>query len=403
MTFEERIQKEMDAALTMIGGEHGNAASSDQVNSPPEKQEINPEYEAGTAVYRSKDFEVSGVYGKSGVPIHPVHSVMDGSKIKRLMDCPRSFFFEHILGWQTEETNIHLIFGSAIHAALEVMYTLGEWHEGTALVKAMEAFTKVYTEETSKDEFFEPSEVKNPDQAMRLLISYAATYAADMNKYETLYTEVGGVVPITEDHSRLIAFNIDQVFKHLTGPKAGKIGYKEYKTTGRNTAAWRDAWSYAFQPGTYFYALAAHYGLENVGDCFVDGLVVRKPTKNNQNNFDFERFPIQKSGPQISAWISDANYWWDFLDWNLQLLCETDPDDPVMSAFPVNSASTAKFGSKHAPYLNKANPLRDIGIEPPIGYHRAFWDPTQREVVKHKLDLTQPDSAIVPVEQKEEL
>ena len=357
--------------------------------------------EDGLATYTSKDFHVEGEYGSSGVLVHPVHSIMDGSKIKRLMDCPRGFFFEHILGWQTDRSNIHLVFGSAMHAALEVLYQLGDWHLGEAVIKAFEAFMETYNEEAGKDEFFEHSEVKNPDQGMRLLVQYAAHWAQDLNKYKTLYTELAGVVPITEDHSRLISFNIDQVMQMLTGPHAGKIGYKEYKTTGRNTSAWRDSWQYAFQPGTYFYALAAHFGLDQIGECYVDGLVVRKPTKANPNNFDFERFPIKKSGPQISTWISNANHWWDYMDWNLQKLCQQTPDDPVLHAFPMNSASCAKFGCKHYPYCHKANPIADLGTDAPLGYEKAFWNPNERQVVKYRLDLTQSNTEILPVETSE--
>jgi len=403
--LENKVQEEMSRTLEMLAGEAGVPPRTEDL---PEggRLEQPTSYDENldlTPTYKGSNFEAVGEYGTSGVKVHPVHSIMDGSKVKRLMDCPRGFFFEHILGWQTNRFNIHLTFGSAIHAALETLYLHGDWHLGEAVVKAYESFVKVYTEEVSQDEFFEEDPVKNPEQAMRLLINYAAVWAADLNKYKTLYTEVGGVVPITEDHSRLIAFNIDQVFQHMTGPKEGKIGYKEYKTTGRNTGAWRDSWQYAFQPGTYFYALAAHYGLDMIGDCFVDGLVVRKPTKQKPNNFDFERFPIIKSGPQISTWISDANHWWDYLDWNLEKLCQQQPDDPVLHAFPLNSASCAKFGCKHFPYCHKANPLRDLGPEqPPLGYEKAFWDPTQREVVKHTLDLTQSETAIKPVGGKDE-
>lgn len=398
MTPQEKVAKMLEEVNNSIPSntnsnavDAGAGAGSVDAGIPPIEEY--PE----DVTYTSGDFEAVGEYGESGVAVHPVHSVMDGSKVKALMDCPRGFFFSHILGWQKDQFNIHLTFGSAMHAALETLYLLGDWHLGEAVVKAYEEFLQVYNEEAMRDEFFEPDLVKNPDQAMRLIINYAAVYAADLNKYKTLYTEVGGVIPITEDHTRLIHFNIDQIFQHLTGPKEGKVGYKEYKTTGRNTEAWRNSWQYAFQPGTYFYALAAHYGFENIGDCMVDGLVVRKPTKPKPNNFDFERFPIKKSGAQISAWISDANNWWDYLDWNLQKLCQQKEGDPVLHAFPMNSSSCAKFGCRNFPYCHMANPLDEVGTDPPIGYDKAFWDPRQREVVKHQLDLTKDKTEITPI------
>ena len=53
------------------------------------------------------------------IPSSPTHRIVDGSKLKRFMECPRAFFYEYLLGWRSERPNNHLVFGTAFHEALE--------------------------------------------------------------------------------------------------------------------------------------------------------------------------------------------------------------------------------------------------------------------------------------------
>ena len=59
------------------------------------------------------------------VPVSDCWSVLDPSKIKTFKQCPRQFFYEHVLGWRSKEPNLHLVFGEAWHQALEHLFNNG--------------------------------------------------------------------------------------------------------------------------------------------------------------------------------------------------------------------------------------------------------------------------------------
>lgn len=338
------------------------------------------------------------MYGKSGVPERPVHSIIDGSKLKDLKDCPRGFFFRHILGWTPEDPNIHLVFGSALHAAMESFLIHGMDTEEKVQMAYL-AFMDTWDRRTDESPFPDNlTEAKNPEQAMLLLYDYAERYKGDMQRFETLYTEVQGVFPINKDGSRILHFNMDGVLREV---ERDKIVLQEHKSTGRHSKHWETQWDYTQQVTNYFLAGVMHFGFERVDRVEVNGLVVRRPTKSIQNNFDFLRIPVRKSGAQLQANIAQLNHWWDYLEWNKDQLCKTEQDSPVLQAFPPNDASCAKFGCRFYPHCQKANPLAEYGSAPPIGYKEEFWDPTKRDTIRYTLDLTEGKGEIKP-KQKED-
>lgn len=337
-------------------------------------------------------------YGRSQVPVEEVHSVIDGSKLTTFMACPRDYLFTHLLGWQRETSNIHLVFGSAIHKGMEIIYPVGSPGDFSkenlhrAYIEMAEIFSKAHEE----DEFFAETPAKSADQAMLLLEEYASHWRVDLHRYTTEYIEVSGVVPIADN--RLIHFNMDRIMRD----QQGRISCMEHKTTGRNTPQWADQWDYAFQPGTYFYALFAYYGFEVMKEVLINGLIVRAPTQAKKRNFDFMRIPVKKKPEQISAWVSHANHWYDQIEWNLERLCSSSPDDPYLTAFPPNVAHCASSfgGCKHSGFCHRANPISK-GIEPPPGYTHAYWDPRAREVTRYRMDLTQGRGKVEEVKHEE--
>ena len=50
---------------------------------------------------------------------HETWDIHDASKIQAYMACPRAYFYRYVLGWETEEKNIHFIFGEGWHRAME--------------------------------------------------------------------------------------------------------------------------------------------------------------------------------------------------------------------------------------------------------------------------------------------
>ena len=52
----------------------------------------------------------------------PQFDIHDSTKINCFQTCPRKYFYKYVLGWSHEDANIHLVFGSAWHKAMEVFY-----------------------------------------------------------------------------------------------------------------------------------------------------------------------------------------------------------------------------------------------------------------------------------------
>lgn len=324
--------------------------------------------------------------GKSEIPVHETWSVHDSSKIQAFMSCPRSYFYSYILGLNPSRGNHHLVFGSAWHAALE--YLLLNGYTSETIQKAYLLFLDVWNREI--DPFFEPDKSKNPDTALRGLISYANEWMWEDRPEDVLYTEVAGTVAISD--TRLIHFKQDTIRKrpdshHLAGHKHSL----EHKTTGRLTEAWREQWHYLFQVGTYDHVLCTLYEPEEVEGVIINGSVFR--TKDNEHL----RIPVQFQNDMRLVWLWEANHWLNQIEWNFEQLAECSPSDKVMVAFPRNSASCSKYGCRFPGMCSlHANPLRRLG-QTPIGYKQEFWDPREREQkdAKFVVEPAGPEKSII--------
>lgn len=310
-------------------------------------------------------------FGKTEIPVHSTWGVIDATKLKCLMSCPRDFFYSYILGWRQTGGQLHLAFGHAWHQAMEIL--LGEGHDPATVTKAYNCFLKDYKEQMEMDEMtlqaLHPS--KNPAGAMLGLAEYATIWKDDPK--DTMYLEVSGTAPINET-DRVVHVKLDAIRKREAGHvNEGKIYSLEHKTTGRFTEAWQTQWSYDFQIGAYDHFLKCVFEPEEVEGVVINGAVF------NQKLRRFPRFPEVRSPEMWEMWIYEANHWWNYLEMNMKHLHEASPSDRVMVAFPRNSASCSKFGCRH-PHLCsiKANPLQRMA-QPPLGYAIDFWDPRKRE------------------------
>lgn len=302
--------------------------------------------------------------GKSPILEHDTHYVFDSSKIRAFMDCPRGYFFRYVLGLESHRVSPHLAFGSAWHESMEHLL----WHPGD-ISGAYDKFVQYYQAAISKDPFFEENRAKNPQTALSALAGYVAAYPLDY-QYETLHTEIAGTVPINEDN-QLIHVKIDSVLRD----QAGLISSREHKTTGRDSASWRDKWNYSFQVATYSYFLWAW--LDN--PALFDGVTVNGAIFRTKDQ-DFRRIKVKHSMEWLESYVWTANYWIDQILHNMEQLAENDENDRIMYSFPINSASCEKFGCKFVGLCaSRANPLQRCHSIP-SGYSRAFWDPRTREV-----------------------
>lgn len=306
--------------------------------------------------------------GETGIPIQDTFWVLDSSKMQALMNCPRGFFFSHILGWQDADPNIHLVFGSAWHEAME--HLLRNGGDKQSVREAYEVFMETYEEEFASDPYHSEHYAKNPGNALEALAGYAGQFP--INPRNTLWTEVAGTTPIRED--RNIHFKVDTIRKHPQDhQEAGKYHILEHKTTSRKSQTWLEKWSYKFQVGTYLHTM--HTWLEDPED--LDGLTINGSIF-RKNDVEHIRIPVRKSGPQMMEYLYEANYWFSFYEEEMRKLAEAKPSDTYMEAFPRNTESCGKFGCNYPGICNaRPNPLRDLTC--PNGYETDFWDPRSRQ------------------------
>lgn len=289
-------------------------------------------------------------------------TVLDATKINCFLECPRKFFFSHVLNWKPEAPNNHLIFGAAWHEAMEVL--LLEGYSENALSHAIDAFMASYREHfgPETDTFFGN---KTPQNAERALREYVDHYQND--RFSVLLTEIGGTVSITETYS--LAFRMDSICQN----EKGELFSLEHKTKGGAfNRQWRDQWPLAFQVGVYSHVLYSYAVDRPVKGVIINGVGFDKKTNH------FERIWISKTKDHLLNWLFHARTYIQTIENEFNLLSECTENDPVLSAFPQNPQSCTKyFGCEFLDLcLAWANPLQRYDPEtPPIGFHFSEWNP----------------------------
>lgn len=323
---------------------------------------------------------------------HPTHAVLDPSKITTFLDCPRKFFYQYVLGWQSAVENHHLVFGTAFHKALEVL-TL----EPGNVKDAYRAFREEYEKSTELGGGLDTGP-KNSGSAMNAIVQYAEHYKRDDER--PLYTEIAGTVPIgvKEDGTpRVLHFRLDNILERRDIMKLSR----DHKTGSTPNRQWTDKWSLSMQMHTYLHVLYSIYPSSEVYGIVVNGIFFGKTGK----TIEFERVNFRKTVDQMNAWLWEVNHYVDMIEWNMELLEKQDENAISMNAFPRNPESCTKyFGCPFLDYCNAwPNPLKRAD-EAPSGMTVRFWDPRDDETkAKTIINLEKPaDEMIVTKEDTSE-
>ncbi len=297
------------------------------------------------------------------VPHHSTLDVLDASKIQSFQDCPRGFFYAHVLGWKPEDHSVHLVFGSAWHDAMEHLYQNGLSSKNAA--DAYQKFLARYREAFPNDMTDETRAPKDPGTALKALAKYVTAYRGD--EYEVLFTEVAATVPIREN--RVLHAKCDAILR-----EDGGLWSHEHKTSGRNSGPWRDQWNIKLQIDVYSHLLFSAFPGEHVEGVKINGAIFTK-----SKGAEFLRIPVRKRPQDMQAFLWEVNHWVDQIEWNMEQLAQTKDSDPVMTCFPKNGESCSKFGCKYPGLCTSwTNPLQQLHRMPP-GYVVDHWDPRKRE------------------------
>lgn len=302
--------------------------------------------------------------------LHPSTKIIDSSKLSDYLDCPRMYWFRHILGWESDRVNNHLLFGSAWHEAMETL--LLEGYSEESVMNAFDKFLTLYRAELpdDTDELFDP---KTPANALKALMHYIDEYRND--NFEVLYTEIGGRVSI--DGKRSIAFKMDSICRNEQG-----IFSLEHKTKGGSfSRVWTDQWPLSIQIGTYSHVLHCLFPNEPVRGVIMNGVGFLK------TKLDFKRVPVFRSPEHLQSWLFHVNLYFDQIENELDILEDCQTDEPIMRAFPMNPNSCTKyFGCAFFDFCNAwPNPLAHAD-EVPLGMVTRFWNPLEKPV-KHEFNV----------------
>lgn len=304
-------------------------------------------------------------YPDLNLELDPAVLVVDSTKLKTFMDCPRKYFYEYVLGWRAKQPSLALEFGSAWHIAMETLLkglkAKGEYDEET-ITEAYRGFYD-YLSPIFDPKTMGPSmSPKDYGNAMKALVEYTQQYQKE--GFEVLYTEISGSVPISDKHE--MYFRVDAVCKDSRGMFA-----LEHKTTSRLMSNWAQQWSLSVQVGCYTHVLYCLHGVDGAWGVIVNGTVFRK-TENA-----FVRVPIHKTKDMMQVWLEIVNSYFDMIEREFELLDTSDKlDAQTMRSFPMNTESCTKYGV--CPFHDMCsvwpNPLRNTHRVPPH-MEVKHWDP----------------------------
>lgn len=313
----------------------------------------------------------------------PTWQIRDSSKIDTWLDCPRKYFFEHMLGWRVDRPAHDLYFGECWHKAREFQLLNGY----TDISGAYKAFTDHYRLEfdIETDELYRP---KDPIAVLEALLKFSEERQSDLEENELLYTEVSGTVPVDEK-GRVLHYRLDSILRRKSD---GKIFSWDHKSAKRFSRQWSEKFFLSVQTGTYTHCLYCMYpieqviGIEYCGTAF-EYLVRGSRERPAGYHVSFLRVPAWKTPDQMNVWLWNVVDILDNIDRETDRLTHCRESDPVLMSFPMNPNSCTKyFGCAFHDYcISWSNPLQRCD-EPPLGFKVEFWDPREMKTT-NKMNL----------------
>ncbi len=320
---------------------------------------------------------------------HPTWEIRDSSKLDDYLECPRKFFFMHVLGWRIDAHQHDLFFGQAWHIAREHMLI----HGYDDMQGAYAAFIKFYRRELDPetDDLYQP---KNPEAVLMAIAKYAGDPERryDLEQNEVLYTEISGSVPV--DEKRVLYFRMDSV---LRNKEIGFIFSWDHKTTKKFSRVWEEKFHLSLQNGTYTHCLYCMFPeemqaglIKGVEFCGTQFEHLKKGSKLRPAGYHIalQRVPAWKSLGQMNTWLWNTVDLLDSLDIDMDRLIDCKESDSVMMAFRQNPGNCTNYwGCMFHDYcMSWTNPLQHC-FEPPLGFKTEFWDPREMETTnKMKLE-----------------
>jgi len=313
---------------------------------------------------------------------HPTWAIRDSSKLDVYLECPRKYFFEHILGWRIDKPAHDLYFGESWHKAREHQLIHGYGDVKGAYLAFIKHYRKEFDQET--DELYQP---KDPMAVGEALLKFANERGSDLVENELIQTETSGSVPVDED--RILYYRMDSVLRRK---EDGKVFSWDHKSAKKFSRQWSEKFYLSIQNGTYTHCLYCMYPIEDVigvefcGTCF-EFLKRGSANRGPGYHINFQRVPAFKSPDQMNVWLWNVNQYLDDIDRDENRLSHCKEGDQVLMAFQQNPTSCTNYwGCVYHDYcMSWSNPLQRCD-QPPLGFKIEFWDPSTMETT-NKMNL----------------
>ena len=310
----------------------------------------------------------------------------DNTRIKDFRTCPRKFYFRHSRNWAGTGFMPALVFGSAWHEAMDIVWEIMSKNDPQKLRTqevaecGYEAFLTCWVENGGPDpKESDPFELDRlqprvPMNALEMLYAYVDERRALFSRpgFELLAVEQPFAVPLDpEDATLFYVGRMDKIFAIKD-----EIYVGEHKTSSLYSKAstFRSTYIDSFSPDSQIdgYLHAAHmlYG-DKAKAVWVDAALVHKTVHDG-----FVLIPVERQHAQLDAWLWEARYWIHQIEVNCSLTI--DDENSYMSAFPKNTNSCQDF-ARNCPYIDLCKMWSNPTVkEQPAGFENEPWSPFDR-------------------------
>jgi hypothetical protein len=297
-----------------------------------------------------------------------LQTFLDSSSLNEFKVCPRRYYYSIVYGFQPAMESVHLTFGTMLHRAVELYWTLRLNNQLAHREAQLEVIKQIMIETWDKERnrpWDSDNKAKNRYTLIRTIVWYLDKYQDDpiqtvrVGNSDRLAVELPfrigtGYKSATTGEEFILCGRLDRI-----GELNGARYVTDVKTTQHTIGEY---WFAKFTPDNQFtiYTIAARnaFGVDTEG-ILVDACQVV------QSFSVFARGIVQRTDSMLDEWHRNLGFWLEQLE-----------DCAFHDNWPMNDSACGMYGGCPfrqvcaAPSTNAANLLLKTQ------YKRRVWDPT---------------------------